>query len=540
VIAVIGSGSLLASADPCEDFCINRPDVCFEGTSYCNSDSVCANIYMYEDEVMYSVLSVDDMGFAMPFTCAEAAAQLESPPELKDIRQGASFGSRYEKYLSDEESGDMTSGSASETSSVGSASKRMKRRTDGTSSMPVSGDGEEMSPFKSVIMDEFEFGQDWELVGHTKGDGAALSFDMDVFSDSEQSYLDDLISFYGKEGAPKEARAPQASTPPAVGERGFKNSKNTCYLNAIMQVLTHSKALNKLIRSAGQITTSNDVAGEYLSLWRQMWVINTPSPSSNTPSPSRQLRGSPNLESHNLESHKLETNTLRAQLNAANIGQFPESMLIDAQEALVSIWESLFAVLGAPANGIQNVQRTRCLSCQSSSARSTNEPLVWLPLPSVAGTEDAAVTLEDCFTEFAANDAIPGYECSHCAPISTPAVITHRIESRPEILLVVLRRFNYDETVNTIPVTIPFMMDFSKVPGVQVDGESLYKLTGVVFHQTDGSATPSVHTGHYFAMYMDNNDMWKFANDEYLSVPRVYTDESITSNNAYILMYERI
>jgi len=193
----------------------------------------------------------------------------------------------------------------------------------------------------------------------------------------------------------------------------------------------------------------------------------------------------------------------------------------DAHDAMVRIIEALVMArenIGEIfANRVD--QRNVCQLCQTESVKHAISHVVIVPIPE----DQESVILEECIMGAVGGEEIPEYACTTCDGY-TPSVMTTVLESTADVLMIVIRRFAYDN--NKIRTKVEYPMDLI-LPGGH------YRLTGIANH-----FGPNKNRGHYTAQfYHDVDGRWVEANDHLVSPIRRPT---LRSEDAYVLLYEKV
>lgn len=158
------------------------------------------------------------------------------------------------------------------------------------------------------------------------------------------------------------------------------------------------------------------------------------------------------------------------------------------------------------------------------SALETSQPFVemQLDIPSQGSTN-----MDECIRKFFQKEILTGWDCTQCNQ-KRDAVMSQRFVRAPEVLVVLLRRFEYDfvtkqtRKINTLVeskllVTIPTTA-------------SHYELDGVVNHK--GTA----YGGHYTANCRLRGRRWMRFSDEHCDLIKL---AEIVTSEAYILFFSK-
>ena len=174
----------------------------------------------------------------------------------------------------------------------------------------------------------------------------------------------------------------------------------------------------------------------------------------------------------------------------------------------------------------------KCISCSATSV--TNHPFRFLHLP--VPQQKQSVMLIELLENMSIMEEID-YRCSSKTCTSTKAVKRMMMSKMPNILVIQIKRFGTDESVQLnqrrkvfdlqtfkiyTPVIVPYQLVFER---------KLYRLICVANHEG------SLGSGHYTAQCLDRTDSncWHMFNDTTSS-----KSHHIDPRNAYVLFYECI
>uniref|UniRef100_A0A1D1Z570 Ubiquitin carboxyl-terminal hydrolase 21 n=1 Tax=Anthurium amnicola TaxID=1678845 RepID=A0A1D1Z570_9ARAE len=310
---------------------------------------------------------------------------------------------------------------------------------------------------------------------------------------------------------------------------GLGNLGNTCFLNAVLQCITHTvPLLQKLHFPSHPYRCSGNrggVAGEIgrfctLCALRQHIDLCI------------RERGciiKPNGFVNNL----------------CNISSsFSRYQQEDAHEFLHCLLESLHSSCLAPHSSDNTLQkdsfikkifggrlRSQVQCCDCGHRSDTYEPLLDLSLE----IEDAE-SLEDALESFTTVEKIEDPEikftCEGCkAQVSVQKQFT--LDQVPPVIALHLKRFKSNGYIaDKIDKFVKYPLDLDLKPfhsNPEVEGELKYELYAAVMHQGISSLY-----GHYYSFVRPSPDLWYIMDDE-----KVYSvnEESALSQNAYILFY---
>ncbi len=334
------------------------------------------------------------------------------------------------------------------------------------------------------------------------------------------------------------------------GLTGLANLGNTCYINSIMQVLSHCYDFNELIDTMdlNNLNKNNDsvLLIEWKGLKDLMWSTNC------TISPARYLNTIQKISKNkNMElfsgfaQNDLPEflffvidcfhNALKRSVSMNIVGTTKNETDILAKECFAMIKklysetysELLNLFFGIHVSLIQDPNNNNILSVSP-------EPFCTINLPIVIKDNSNECSILECFDLYTQKEYLEGSNAWFNEKTNLKENINKSIQfwSLPNILIIDLKRFNnYNKKINTL-VTSPLTnLDLSKyVVGYDKDSFK-YDLFGITNH------SGGCLGGHYTAYVKNANNKWYHFNDTNVNE----IDESkIISNKAYCLFYKKI
>jgi len=179
------------------------------------------------------------------------------------------------------------------------------------------------------------------------------------------------------------------------------------------------------------------------------------------------------------------------------------------------------------------IQQIKCLKCQK--VYHNPEPVNCITLDIPESKEGDSVSLADCFKNYFATEILKEWTCDDCK-IKTPAEKLVRFWKAADVLVIVLKRFVYNETgmyKNKTPVVFP--MEFHFLEDTELYPRSSaqpYRLMAV------GNHYGGMMGGHYNATVFRDNTWWHLDDDEVKSLDPSFAWWK-NNNTAYVLFYER-
>lgn len=189
-----------------------------------------------------------------------------------------------------------------------------------------------------------------------------------------------------------------------------------------------------------------------------------------------------------------------------------------------------------------NLSIVKCGKCDHISLNYSPYNILCLPINDTAG-----LTIYDCMDKLFSREFLDSeFKCEKCTN-TAENTIEKKILTRPQTLIICLKRFEYKVLPNGIGVpikintmvTYPKVLDISKYYPADVpsdnptSNQNIYTLTGVVNHAGHSNF------GHYYSYcYNTAKDYWINYNDARVST--ISEMDVLVNTNAYILFYQRM
>ena len=312
---------------------------------------------------------------------------------------------------------------------------------------------------------------------------------------------------------------------PSLRGVGIRNCGNTCYMNSVLQALTHSSALANDAISGRHLSTcprksSNTFCGYCALMTHMKSALQTVSNSSISPEPilrhlkliAKSMRYGRQEDSHEF---------LRQLIDSCVSGELP--LTANKAQQTVSPLVKSTTFMGMLFSGHLQSMVT-CQSCGHVSR--TFDPFMDISLD----IQDCQ-SIKDCFRKFTKPDILAGqnaYKCSKCQKRVT-AQKQMVVQRCPPLLTIQLKRFNMFAKKINKRISIDSNLDIG--PFMSTSSSPLtYSLYSVIVHE--GS---SMGSGHYVCYSKAANGMWYLFND---SDVRQVAEKTVLSENAYILFYQ--
>lgn len=329
------------------------------------------------------------------------------------------------------------------------------------------------------------------------------------------------------------------------GLSGLANLGNTCFINACLQILSHTYILNEFLESdAYKQKLNNKIESVLLIEWdnlrRMLWNENC------IVSPGKFV----SVIQMVAQQRHVDLFTGFAQNDAYEFLLF----LMDCFHAAIAR-QVKFTITGKPESNtdelalicFKTIQERYCTDYSeiwnlfygmqvSQIIRIDNETvlsvtpepyfMIDLPIP----PENKAPTLIDCLNAF-----VEGEQVNDFKDLDTRQIIPIRktilFWSFPTILAIDFKRFTNRLRKNQIYIDFPINLDLSSYAVGYENKQYQYELYGVCNH------SGSIEGGHYTAYVKTANGKWYHFNDT--SVEEVHNLNSIVSSQAYVLFYRK-
>ena len=292
-----------------------------------------------------------------------------------------------------------------------------------------------------------------------------------------------------------------------IATRGFANMGNTCYLNAMLQVLVHANSVRKsydafvVATEDTNLTIFENIHNEFALIVRRQWNVSK-------------------------TYHQVPIRVFRFfdLLNRVDGSLFRLGTQQDAHEALLSVIAATETDREGTLSNLFKFETVSVLVCHSCST---------VPEPKLSVENQVIIPLEKDENIYSVGwgvsqrfgpEHLEDVRCQGCEQNPQLATRVHAISTHPKLLLVVIQRSDaFGSKIHT-----RIILDQRVLLG-----REWYKLIGVVHHHGN-----SVSSGHYTADFYHAEVLsWYHADDNVVSKVK---DKKIVSRTAYILLYELI
>lgn len=326
---------------------------------------------------------------------------------------------------------------------------------------------------------------------------------------------------------------------------GLWNIGNTCFMNSIIQCLSHTRELTAFLRQqpSTERGTSKDqrILVEYTKLIKDMWSgtqrsVNPSELKYAFSSKHRMYSGSAQQDAQ--EFLRFFLDSLHGALNVA-VKRDPLGELDDDMNNRVKadmLWDWYSKAENSMIKDLFVGQLRSTLKCTYCSTESTMFDPFWdlsLPLPS----SNSRCKLENCLEMFIKEEILDGIDQPTCSKCNSRRKCTKSltIERFPKYLVIHLKRFSetrWSKLTNVIEFPCG-ERGLNLQPYASEDnvGPAYYSLYGISNHMG------STAGGHYVAVCKHpKTKEWNEFNDNFVSET---SERSLVTSSAYVLFYER-
>ena len=338
------------------------------------------------------------------------------------------------------------------------------------------------------------------------------------------------------------------------GLSGLTNLGNTCFLNATMQVLSHTYELNSFLEmNAYKKKLNNKYDSALLLEWDELrnllWKENcivSPFKFVKTVQKLATLKGHDMFTGFNQNDlpeflifvidcfHNALSRQVSMTINGT-IENEKDEIAVKCFERIKQMYEKEYSEIWKIFYGIHVSVLENASTCEKISI--TPEPffIINLPIP----LNNKSPSLIDCFDLYVEYELMDGDNSIQIEGSDEKVSAKKSISfwSLPNILVIDIKRFNISHTINTMKknqVMIDFPLenlDLSKYVIGYDKNSYIYDLYGVCNH------SGSLLGGHYTAFVKNMNDKWYHYNDTI--VTEVKIEEQIKTPKAYCFFYRK-
>ena len=334
------------------------------------------------------------------------------------------------------------------------------------------------------------------------------------------------------------------------GRTGFVNLGNSCYLNAVTQMLLHAPPFidyflkgdyqDDLRSHDPKVKINIQLIRKMVLLIREYWreniVIRPESYRTLVGQLDRRFANYNQQDAHEVMVTLLDGihNGVCYEGEVVPVEGEPKTMIDHMMVESHKVWTDFYRSNYSKIVQLFYGQFVSALQCTQNECKKRSfryEPFSdWqLQIP-----QDSGKTLYDCMNLFCKKEQLDeedGWKCGHCQQ-KNRAYKQIRIWRCPQLFIIVLKRFMNDGRKNTNYIDIPIQLDLTPYAFHLDDPKPKhYQIRSIVHH------SGTQFGGHYWTTVYENLQWYKF-NDESVTI---CSDElGKQGSTAYILCYERL
>jgi len=333
------------------------------------------------------------------------------------------------------------------------------------------------------------------------------------------------------------------------GLSGLTNLGNTCYLNSIMQVLSHTYELNSFLETKKYKNRLNNKYDSALLiewdelrnvLWNENCIV-SPFKFVKTTQKLSKLKnidtfsGFDQNDSSEFLIFVIDCfhNALSREVNMTIEGQVKDEkdkIAVKCFETIKQMYEKDYSEIWNMFYGIQVSQLEDSETGKKLSMVPEPYFIINLPIPE----DNKSPSLIDCFNLYIKSEILDGDNCVNDESTGMKVAAKKNIMfwSFPDILVIDIKRFNSMNRKNQIKVDFPLEnLNLSEYVLGYNKNSYIYDLYGVCNH------SGSVMGGHYTSFVKNANGKWYHYNDT--SVAEVSLATQIITPKAYCFFYRK-
>ena len=319
--------------------------------------------------------------------------------------------------------------------------------------------------------------------------------------------------------------------------RGLWNLGNTCFMNSVLQCLSHTLPLKQFYVSDEYMQFLNnkgDLSNAFKRVMVELWGTTT-NYSVDSNDLKKQVRAItdrfPKYDQHDAhEFMRFLLNELHEEINRASVeGRKSPADNETLEEACARYltWED--SRISELFGGMLRSD-VYCSVCSNQSTVYIPFMDIALPIPelSYSSSSDPAVHLTDCLNMLTTEEILDNEErpyCNNCKEL-TRSTKHLDITKLPRFFVIQLKRFSYYPERTKLSTPVKFDDTWRLVD--KAYKTRIYSLIGIVGH------SGGIYWGHYIA-YCKHNGVWRCFDDRMV---RNVSWEHVKQQEAYILFYE--
>jgi ubiquitin carboxyl-terminal hydrolase 8 len=333
------------------------------------------------------------------------------------------------------------------------------------------------------------------------------------------------------------------------GKRGLSNLGNTCYMNSILQCLSHLQVFNpinqELLKECHKYKgrESFNLMNKWNELLTELWSDNSDSDVVNPreflkcflleiKTKVKSFDGFHQNDIDEFLSILMEFlhNSLKKRVNITVNGK-PKNKTDEIALDSIRVWKHTFKDDYSYIIKKFYSQYLMVTSCSECDYITTNhDPVMVLTLP-IPQNDSTLVQCLDDYTEIDKLDCDNSWKCDKCHKLTSPDRKI-MLWNCSDVLTILLKRYDNRLLKNNARISFNEILDISKYNINYEENLNLYSLSGISI-QSGG-----LEGGHYYAVCKNINDnKWYIYDDSNVSECSL---DRVLNENPYCLFYERI
>jgi ubiquitin carboxyl-terminal hydrolase 8 len=315
------------------------------------------------------------------------------------------------------------------------------------------------------------------------------------------------------------------------GLTGLQNLGNTCYINSIMQILSHTEKLNKVLNQLKPSTKKNmtpelQLTIEWKSLNDLMWSGNyiiSPSRFINTVKEISTIKGidtfiTPIQNDANeylmfiLDAfHTSMMRPVSVNIQGKTITE-SDKIAMKCYELLQTIYLKEYSEIYSLFYGVSITEILDNTNQSIIMSRSYEHfSIIDLSIPTF--TESSNISIYDCLNSYTKPELMEGENAWYNEKIGDKQTVYKKLYfwKLPQILIFHFKRYDNNMKKNNIFVDFPHQLDMSSYVHPYLQSTKQYKLYAVCNHIGD------FVSGHYWSFVETSNNSWHLFNDSQVS-----------------------